>query len=92
MVDCSTIDPEVERAQHARVAETGARYLDAPLSGGTAGAQKGTLTLMVGGDADMLADVDARRSSPSPGSWCTWAGPAWARSSSFATTSSTPRR
>ena len=55
VVDCSTIDPEVERAQHARVRETGAAYLDAPLSGGTAGAQKGTLTLMVGGDADVLA-------------------------------------
>ena len=39
VVDCSTIDPEVERAQHARVRETGAAYLDAPLSGGTAGAQ-----------------------------------------------------
>jgi 3-hydroxyisobutyrate dehydrogenase-like beta-hydroxyacid dehydrogenase len=38
VVDCSTIDPEVERAQHARVAEAGARYLDAPLSGGTGGA------------------------------------------------------
>ncbi len=54
VVDCSTIDPEVERAQHARVAATGAAYLDAPLSGGTAGAQKGTLTLMVGGDAGVL--------------------------------------
>ena len=57
VVDCSTIDPEVERAQHARVGETGARYLDAPLSGGTAGAHKGTLTLMVGGDAGVLADT-----------------------------------
>ena len=55
VVDCSTIDPEVERAQHGRVGETGARYLDAPLSGGTAGAQKGVLTLMVGGDAEVLA-------------------------------------
>jgi 3-hydroxyisobutyrate dehydrogenase len=58
VVDCSTIDPEVERAQHARVGATGARYLDAPLSGGTAGAQKGTLTLMVGGDATVLADTE----------------------------------
>ena len=58
VIDTSTIDPEVERAQHARVAETGARYLDAPLSGGTAGAQKGTLTLMVGGDAATLADME----------------------------------
>ncbi len=58
VVDCSTIDPEVERAQHARVAGIGARYLDAPLSGGTAGAHKGTLTLMVGGDAATLAATE----------------------------------
>jgi 3-hydroxyisobutyrate dehydrogenase len=57
VVDCSTIDPEVERAQHARVSGTGARYLDAPLSGGTAGAHNGVLTLMVGGDAATLEDV-----------------------------------
>ena len=54
VVDCSTIDPEVSRAQHRRVTSTGARFLDAPLSGGTAGAEKGTLTLMVGGDAETL--------------------------------------
>ena len=58
VVDCSTIDPEVERAQHARVGEAGAHYLEAPLSGGTAGAQKGTLTLMVGGDPGVLADTE----------------------------------
>jgi 3-hydroxyisobutyrate dehydrogenase len=57
VVDCSTIDPEVEREQHARVGATGARYLDAPLSGGTAGARNGVLTLMVGGDAATLEDV-----------------------------------
>ena len=57
VVDCSTIDPEVERAQHVRVGATGARYLDAPLSGGTAGARNGVLTLMVGGDAATLEDV-----------------------------------
>jgi 3-hydroxyisobutyrate dehydrogenase len=57
VVDCSTIDPDVERAQHVRVAATGARYLDAPLSGGTAGARNGVLTLMVGGDATTLEVV-----------------------------------
>ncbi len=57
VVDCSTIDPEVERAQHARVGASGARYLDAPLSGGTAGARNGALTLMVGGEAATLEDV-----------------------------------
>jgi 3-hydroxyisobutyrate dehydrogenase len=54
IVDTSTIAPEVERVQHERVTTTGASYLEAPLSGGTAGAQKGTLTLMVGGSADVL--------------------------------------
>jgi len=57
VVDCSTIDPEVERAQHERVTATGAAYLEAPLSGGTAGAEAGTLTLMVGGDAATLAAI-----------------------------------
>ncbi|HTL86179.1 MAG TPA: NAD(P)-dependent oxidoreductase [Acidimicrobiia bacterium] len=55
VVDTSTIDPDVERAQHARVAATGAGYLDAPLSGGTVGAENGTLTVMVGGDPDVFA-------------------------------------
>ena len=55
VVDCSTIDPEVEREQHARVTATGASYLDAPVSGGSVGAEKGTLTLMVGGDEAALA-------------------------------------
>lgn len=63
VVDTSTIDPEVERAQHARVAATGAGYLDAPLSGGTVGAERGTLTLMVGGDARVL---DAARPALEP--------------------------
>jgi 3-hydroxyisobutyrate dehydrogenase len=57
VIDCSTIDPDVERAQHARVAATGARYLDGPLSGGTVGAEKGTLTVMVGGDPETLDGV-----------------------------------
>jgi 3-hydroxyisobutyrate dehydrogenase len=63
VVDTSTIDPEVERAQHARVAATGAGYLDGPLSGGSAGAERGTLTVMVGGDAAVL---DAARPALEP--------------------------
>jgi 3-hydroxyisobutyrate dehydrogenase len=63
VVDASTIDPDVERAQHERVAATGAGYLDAPLSGGSAGAEKGTLTVMVGGDAAVL---DAARPAIEP--------------------------
>jgi 3-hydroxyisobutyrate dehydrogenase len=55
VVDTSTISPDVEREQHARVTATGAGYLEAPLSGGTVGAQKGALTLMVGGPEETLA-------------------------------------
>jgi len=54
VVDTSTIDPAAERDLHERVAATGARYLDAPLSGGSIGAENGTLTVMVGGDAAVL--------------------------------------
>jgi 3-hydroxyisobutyrate dehydrogenase len=57
LIDCSTIDPDVERAQHERVGATGARYLDGPLSGGTVGAEKGTLTVMVGGEAATLDEI-----------------------------------
>jgi len=57
VIDCSTIDPDVERKQHERVAATGARYLDGPLSGGTVGAETGTLTVMVGGEAGTLDEV-----------------------------------
>jgi len=63
VVDCSTIDPDVEREQHTRVAETGAAYLDAPLSGGSVGAENGTLTLMAGGSA---ADLEAARPALEP--------------------------
>lgn len=63
VVDASTIGPEVERAQHARVTARGARYLEAPLSGGTRGAEAGTLTLMVGGDLETL---DAARPALEP--------------------------
>jgi 3-hydroxyisobutyrate dehydrogenase len=54
VVDCSTIDPDVEREQHALVTDTGAAYLDAPVSGGSVGAENGTLTLMVGGSPAVL--------------------------------------
>ena len=57
VVDCSTIDPEVERAQHALVEEAGGRYLDAPVSGGSVGAENGTLTLMVGGSPSVLDET-----------------------------------
>jgi 3-hydroxyisobutyrate dehydrogenase len=63
VVDTSTISPDVEREQHERVIATGAGYLEAPLSGGTVGAQKGALTLMVGGEESTL---DAARPALEP--------------------------
>ena len=52
LIDCSTIDVETSRAVHALGAERGFATLDAPVSGGVAGAAAGTLTFMVGGARD----------------------------------------
>jgi 3-hydroxyisobutyrate dehydrogenase len=54
VVDCSTIDPEAARAIGRRLAESGAAFLDAPVSGGQKGAIEGTLTFFVGGDGAAL--------------------------------------
>jgi 3-hydroxyisobutyrate dehydrogenase len=51
VVDHSTISPRATRALAAAVAERGAHWLDAPVSGGSEGAARGTLSIMVGGDA-----------------------------------------
>jgi 3-hydroxyisobutyrate dehydrogenase len=51
-VDCSTIDVESARAVSRAAKEKGFAMLDAPVSGGTGGAAAGTLTFMVGGEAD----------------------------------------
>lgn len=47
-VDCSTIDPQTARDVAAVAAKQGVQLADAPVSGGTGGAQAGTLTFMVG--------------------------------------------
>ena len=51
VLDCSTIAPESARKVHAAAAKRGIAMIDAPVSGGTAGAAAGTLTFIVGGDA-----------------------------------------
>jgi 3-hydroxyisobutyrate dehydrogenase len=57
IADLSTADPASTRALHDAALERGVRYLDAGISGGAAAAGKGTLTLMVGGDAAALDEV-----------------------------------
>ena len=58
VIDCSTISPSATRGFGERLAEKGIQLVDAPVSGGSEGAQKGTLTIFVGGDA---ADVERAR-------------------------------
>jgi 3-hydroxyisobutyrate dehydrogenase len=51
VVDCSTISPKATRAMAATLQEAGIAMLDAPVSGGSEGAARGTLSIMVGGTA-----------------------------------------
>jgi 3-hydroxyisobutyrate dehydrogenase len=54
LVDCTSGDPATSKRIAARLAERGADFIDAPVSGGTTGAEKGTLTVMVGGTQQLL--------------------------------------
>jgi len=54
VVDCTSGDPGTSRRIAQRLADRGAEFIDAPVSGGVSGAEKGTLTVMVGGDAAVL--------------------------------------
>jgi 3-hydroxyisobutyrate dehydrogenase len=54
-VDNTTASAEIARELHVAAETMGAGFLDAPVSGGQAGAENGTLTVMVGGDADDFA-------------------------------------
>ncbi|HEY2887526.1 MAG TPA: NAD(P)-dependent oxidoreductase [Candidatus Limnocylindrales bacterium] len=49
VIDCSTIAPGATREMAGRLAELGVDFADAPVSGGSEGAQKATLTIFVGG-------------------------------------------
>lgn len=57
IVDMSTIAPSAARRIAGELAARGIHMLDAPVSGGQAGAVEGTLSIMVGGDADVFARV-----------------------------------
>jgi 3-hydroxyisobutyrate dehydrogenase len=55
LIDCSTIDVESARAAHRLAQEAGARSVDAPVSGGVAGAKAASLTFMCGGEQAAFA-------------------------------------
>ncbi|MGY3923511.1 3-hydroxyisobutyrate dehydrogenase [Aeromonas jandaei] len=58
VIDCSTIDVASARLVGSAARARGLRFIDAPVSGGVAGAAAGSLTFIVGGDA---ADFDAAK-------------------------------
>lgn len=66
--DLSTNSPTVVRALHAKLAEKGIHLLDAPVSGGPAGAKSGRLALWIGGDKEVFDKhrklIDAIGDSP----------------------------
>ncbi|MDP1789289.1 MAG: NAD(P)-dependent oxidoreductase, partial [Methylibium sp.] len=72
LVDMSSIRPAQARAHAAALAERGVAHLDAPVSGGTVGAEAGTLAIMAGGDA---ADFERARPAFAPLGRATHVGP-----------------
>jgi 3-hydroxyisobutyrate dehydrogenase len=57
-IDNTTASANIARELYQAAAEKGAHFLDAPVSGGQAGAQNGVLTVMVGGDAEPFAKAE----------------------------------
>lgn len=57
LLDTSTVSAETARLAAERLAEQGIRFLDGPVSGGKEGAEKGTMVMMLGGDARTIADI-----------------------------------
>jgi 3-hydroxyisobutyrate dehydrogenase len=58
LVDCSTIDPHTAREVASQCVERGNPMADAPVSGGTGGAEAGTLTFMVGGTQPVFEQIE----------------------------------
>ena len=57
LVESSTVAPDLEKRAAATVVSKGAEFLEAPVTGGTWGAEKGELVFMVGGEAETLNRV-----------------------------------
>ncbi len=57
-IDNTTASAEVARELYAKALEHGVHFIDAPVSGGQAGAENGALTVMCGGDAEIYAKAE----------------------------------
>lgn len=57
VIDMSSIAPAFAREHAQKLAQSGIRHIDAPVSGGVAGASAGTLAIMAGGEADVVAEL-----------------------------------
>ena len=58
LIDSSTISPQSSRKVSQAAVAQGSQMIDAPVSGGVGGAKAGTLTFMVGGDTDVVAQAE----------------------------------
>ena len=65
-VDHTTASAKIARELFARARELGLGFVDAPVSGGQAGAEKGALTVMCGGAAEDFAEWPSRSSRFTP--------------------------
>jgi len=54
LIDCSTVGPDTTKRCYVAAKAKGVGFLDAPMSGGPAGAQSATLTFMIGGEAEVF--------------------------------------
>jgi len=59
IIDMSSISPIASKGFAARIKQTGAEYLDAPVSGGEVGAISGNLTIMVGGSQEAYDNAES---------------------------------
>ena len=59
VLDCSTIAPATAERCGERLADQNVHYIDAPVTGGTEGAKRGSLTVLVGGASEQLERVRA---------------------------------
>ncbi|MFZ4450435.1 NAD(P)-dependent oxidoreductase [Salibacterium aidingense] len=57
IIDFSTVSPSLHRTVEEKAQRSGARYLDAPVSGGTTGADAGTLAIMCGGEEEVFKEA-----------------------------------